>query len=112
MDDVWSRGPCDVKSVHQSLGRGISLNTVQSTMDRLFRKDLLAREKLGHAFVYSAAVSREEYGTALAHEVLRSIIGPNREQLLSAFVDLAERAAGEENLARLEKLLAERRKRR
>ena len=48
LEHVWGRGPCDVKAVHRSLGvrRGITLNTVQSAMERLFKKGLLARDKV------------------------------------------------------------------
>jgi predicted transcriptional regulator len=51
LERLWSAGPEDVKAVHQAVGarRGITLNTVQSTMERLYRKGLLARDKVSHA---------------------------------------------------------------
>jgi predicted transcriptional regulator len=111
MDHVWSRGPSDVKACHRAIGarRGITHNTVQSTMERLFRKGLLERQKVSHAYVYQAALAREEYGARVAELVVSSVVGRAAPAaVLAAFVDLAERA-GEESLARLERLIAERR---
>ena len=58
---LWSSEPLDAKGVHAVVGerRGISPNTVQSTLERLFRKELLAREKVGHAYVYQRRLKRQ-----------------------------------------------------
>jgi predicted transcriptional regulator len=111
MDRVWSHGACDVKACHLAVGgrRKITHNTTQSTLERLFRKGLLRREKVSHAFVYEAALSREEYGARMAEHVLSTVVGSAAPAtVLAAFVDLADRA-GEESLTRLERLIAERR---
>jgi predicted transcriptional regulator len=89
--------------------RRITLNTVQSTMERLYRKGLLRRDKVSHAYVYEAALSREAYGAQLAREVVAAAVGSAAPaSLLAAFVDLAERA-GDDTLARMEQLIAARR---
>jgi predicted transcriptional regulator len=110
MQHVWTEGPLDVKAVHRALGvkRGISLNTVQSTMERLHRKGLLDREKVRHAYVYAARLSREEYGSRAVEDVLSGLMAGDTEPMMSAFVDFAART-GEESLARLERLIHERR---
>jgi predicted transcriptional regulator len=111
MDHLWSSGPQDVKACHQAVGRRrrITLNTVQSTMERLSRKGLLRREKVSHAYVYEPALTREAYGARLAREVVASVVGAEAPAtVLAAFVDLADRA-GEESLARMERLIAAKR---
>ncbi len=111
MDHLWSSGPQDVKACHKAVGRRrrITLNTVQSTMERLSRKGLLRREKVSHAYVYEPALSREAYGAQLARDVVASVVGSEAPaSVLTAFVDLAERA-GDETLARMEALIAARR---
>ncbi|MFL5264280.1 MAG: BlaI/MecI/CopY family transcriptional regulator [Anaeromyxobacteraceae bacterium] len=111
MEHVWRHGAGDVKAVHRAVGvrRRITHNTVQSTMERLFRKGLLAREKVSHAYVYSAALSRVDYGARLVQDIVTTVAGSAAPAtVLSAFVDLAERT-GDDGLARLEKLIAERR---
>lgn len=44
---LWNKKEADAKQVHSVLGvpRGNSLNTIQSTLDRLFKKELLSRSK-------------------------------------------------------------------
>lgn len=111
MEHIWAHGPADVKDVHRAVGarRRITSNTVQSTLERLFRKGLLDREKVSHAYVYRAALSREAYGATLVSSVVNDVLGPDRDAMLSAFVDLTART-GEDALVRLEKMIAERRR--
>lgn len=111
LEHVWAKGPSDVKAVHHTLGarRGITLNTVQSTMERLFRKGLLAREKVSHAYVYSPRHTREELGARVVEEVVARLLKGETAPVLEAFVDLAARTDAA-NLDRLERLIAERRK--
>ena len=59
---LWETPEADAKQVHEALTRrqGGTLNTIQSTLDRLFKKNLLIRQKQGHAYYYHAKVGREE----------------------------------------------------
>jgi predicted transcriptional regulator len=111
MEYVWSHGAADVKDVHRAIGtrRRITSNTVQSTLERLFRKGLMDREKVSHAYVYRAALTREAYGAAVVSSVVADVLGPDREAMLSAFVDVTERTGGDA-LARLEEMIAARRR--
>lgn len=111
LERLWAAGPSDVKAVHRSVGapRHITLNTVQSAMERLFRKGLLAREKVSHAYVYSPRHSREELGARVVQDVVARLLRGEAAPVLEAFVDLAART-DEGNLDRLERLIAQRRK--
>jgi len=110
LEEIWRCGAADAKTVHARVGRAreISLNTVQSTLERLFRKALLQREKISHAYEYSAAVSRQELIGQLVESTVRRVAGAQPDAVLSAFVDLAARA-DEAQLSRLERLIARRR---
>ncbi|MBN4059016.1 BlaI/MecI/CopY family transcriptional regulator [Endomicrobium sp. AH-315-J14] len=107
LEHLWSRGPEHVKSVFAALGvrRGIKLNTVQSTMERLYRKNLLSREKVSHAFVYRAEVTREQLSTRVIGEAVDQLSHGQTNVMLSAFVSLAEKE-GEQALVELEELIA------
>lgn len=111
LDRLWSTGDGDAKSVHARLGkrRGITLNTVQSAMKRLHEKGLLRREKVSHAFVYMPALSREEFQREAVGEVVDSLLHGEADAMVAAFVGVAERA-GDDTLAQLEALIAERRR--
>jgi predicted transcriptional regulator len=110
LEELWAKGACDAKTMHRRIGdrRGIALNTVQSTLERLFLKELLSREKVSHAFVYAPLVRREQLMERLIGEVVETFSAGRPEPMLAAFVDLAARG-DDENLARLERLIAERR---
>ncbi|MEW7988140.1 MAG: BlaI/MecI/CopY family transcriptional regulator [Candidatus Thiodiazotropha sp.] len=110
LEELWACGACDAKTVHRRIGerRGIAPNTVQSTLERLYRKELLTREKVSHAYVYTPSVQREQLMERLIEEVVETFSAGHSEPMLAAFVDLAAKD-DDENLARLERLIAERR---
>lgn len=109
LEEMWRAGPADVKQVFARLGSrlGIVHNTVQSTMERLYRKGYLGREKVSHAYVYEARLTREEVLTQAVGEVLDRLGGARPASALSAFVDLTARE-GEDSLRELERLVAAR----
>jgi len=110
LEHLWGAESGSAKDVHKSIGtqRGISVNTIQSTLERLFRKKLLHREKISHSYVYSPSVQRGELVTQLIDDVVNSLSDGKSDYMLSAFVDLAART-DESNLDRLEALIAEHR---
>lgn len=108
LEHLWLAKSGDAKAVHHSIGvqRGIAQNTVQSTLERLFRKQLLGREKVSHAYVYSPLVQRGELMTQLIDDVVQTLSDGKTDYLLSAFVDYAARADAS-SLDRLEELIAQ-----
>lgn len=58
---MWINMYGDANAVHQRVGviREISLHTVQSTLERLYRKAMLERKKIRYSFVYSPRLSQE-----------------------------------------------------
>ncbi len=108
---LWQHGEAGVADVHASIGsqRGISANTVGSALERLFKKELVARRKVSHAFVYRAAMSSDEFAARRVLEATDDVRLLSKVGLLSAFVDLvAEEDA--ESLDRLEQLIADKRR--
>jgi predicted transcriptional regulator len=110
LEDVWQHEVADAKAVHARVGvrRSITVNTVQSTLERLYRKGLLARVKISHAYAYRATVSRQALLERLVDSTVRRFAADAPEAMLAAFVDLASRE-GDVQLARLEALIAARR---
>lgn len=110
LEQLWKLGSGDVRAVHAALskGRDNHSNTVQSALERLFRKGLLDREKQSHAYIYSPRLNREELAARLIDETLQRMKGSEPLPMLAAFVDLA---AGQDPavLDELEQLLKARR---
>jgi predicted transcriptional regulator len=112
MDVVWDRGETSVKDVSERLSSPIAYTTVMTTMDRLFKKQLLTRRKVGRAFVYRAAATRDELEGAVAAELVQSLFdrpGNGSLPLLSTLVDaVSERDRA--LLDDLERLIQEKRR--
>ncbi|MFZ1137460.1 MAG: BlaI/MecI/CopY family transcriptional regulator [Candidatus Korobacteraceae bacterium] len=90
MEAMWSFGPSFVRDVVGRLDRKLAYTTVMTTLDRLFKKGMLAREMTDRAFMYSPKVSREDWDRQRAGEMMAGFLtGPNesREMLLSCLVD-------------------------
>lgn len=105
MEIVWAKAPVTVHEVRGRLKRKRAYTTVQMTLDRLFRKGLLTREKQSHAFVFCARFDRAGYHRL----VMESVLPEPGEAMLSAFVDLAA-SSDPENLERLEELIEARKR--
>jgi hypothetical protein len=63
MPILWRDGQATVKQVHRELiaWRAIAYTTVMTTMERLEQRGVLTREQRGLAYLYTLALSREEY---------------------------------------------------
>lgn len=111
MDVLWKAGPLAVREVSRRLKArpALAYTTVMTTLDRLYKKGLLAREKAGIAFVYRPAMSRDEYHRRIVAAAVTGLIAQSGAPVLAAFVDAAAQV-DEENLARLERLIEERRR--
>lgn len=94
MEHLWSAGTTDAKALHAAIGarRGITLSTIQSTLERLHRKRLLIRERLGHAFRYAPALGRAEFRARSMREAAGDLRAPDADAVLAAFVELVARA--------------------
>jgi predicted transcriptional regulator len=111
MESAWALREFGIKDIHDALkDRGIAYTTVQTTIERLYRKGLLGRQGRGRSFVYSPAVNREEFLAGIAKRVLDSLFGNFGEPTMASLVDVLD-AQPPENLERLAKLIDERRKR-
>ncbi len=87
----WHHPVADAKTVHGyfSRHRGGTLNTIQSTLDRLYKKGLLSRYKESHAFQYQAAVDRKTFIGSLIQDVLKEYSREHDDGVLAAFVSFS-----------------------
>ncbi len=111
MDLVWTEREITVRDAQSRFGEAVAYTTLMTTLDRLFKKGLLHRRKVGRAFAYSPAVSRDELHQAMAAGLLDNLLAGRRPALpaLSSLVD----AVGEHDrdlLDELERLVQEKRR--
>ena len=111
---LWAEGDLAVRDVQSRLERPAAYTTVMTTLDRLFKKGVLRRQRNGRAFVYSAAVTPQELRAAIAGHVLSGILKSQHAEagpVLSNLVDsVGQQDGGPELLQRLEALVREKRR--
>ena len=93
MKILWSRRSASVLEVTQSLSSALAYTTVMTTLDRLFKKGLLQREKKDRAFIYSASLSSRDVEKQRAAGLVRRLFGESGERpeiLLSCLVDAVD----------------------
>lgn len=109
MEIVWCSDPLTVRDVMKRVKGKPAYTTVMTTLDRLFRKKLLARDKDGAAYVYRPVMSRDDYHRAVVEEAVGGLLEEAAAPVMAAFVDTAAKG-GDDNLRQLEQLIASYRK--
>lgn len=111
LDALWARDADQtVRDLHSAFPR-IAYTTLMTTLDRLFRKGMLERVRVGRAFAYRHRWSRDEFAVVLANQAMGAVLPHGTDTLrpvMSCFVDLV----GQRDpalLDELEALLRERR---
>jgi len=109
MQTLWAHPSSTVREIHGRMegDHKRAYTTIMTTMDRLYGKDLLTREKDGLAWRYRPALTEAELELQLADRLATEILETHGEVGLAAFVDAA--SADPSMLDRLEALIAARR---
>jgi len=112
LEETWRLGEVSVRDVHRVFQERIAYTTLMTTLDRLFKKNLLARRKDGRAFLYSALVSRDEFERGIKEDVVDGLLGQGADgvqPVLACIVDtITER--DRELLDELERLVQEKKR--
>src|SRR5215203_6252063 len=103
LEALWSRGmPACVRDLQPEFP-GVAYTTLMTTLDRLFRKGALNREKSGRAFFYTPKASQQELISELAGSTFATLLpgdAASVRPILSMFVD----TVGERDHALLDEL--------
>jgi predicted transcriptional regulator len=108
---LWSVGQSSVRDVVEKLERKLAYTTVMTTLDRLFKKGLLDRQKSERAFLYLPRLSSQEWERRRAGDLVAGFLAgpqPSRELLLSSLVE----AVGQHDAVLLDELEEKIRKKR
>ena len=112
MEILWAGGESNVREVVDRLDRPLAYTTVMTTLDRLFKKGLLARRKSDRAFFYSPTLNRAEWEQKRAGDFVAGFLSDAelpRDLLISCLVEAVGRH-DEALLDELEKKIQRRRK--
>ena len=90
LEALWSRrAPACVRDLQPEFP-GVAYTTLMTTLDRLFRKGVLMREKSGRAFFYTPKNSQEQLLSELAGSTLATLLpgdAASARPIMSMFVD-------------------------
>jgi predicted transcriptional regulator len=75
LSNLWMRGSATVREVLDSGDIKLAYTTVITTLDRLYKKELLNRAPEGRAFRYSPRYTQEELEKAAVGETIRRLLG-------------------------------------
>jgi predicted transcriptional regulator len=98
MEILWQDGPMNVRDVQGRLARPAAYTTVMTTLDRLFKKGFVHRQREGRAFIYRPSCTRGEIEAAVAKRLVSGLLQQGTgaaRPLLSNLVDaVADEDAG------------------
>jgi predicted transcriptional regulator len=112
LDETWSRREVSVRDIYLKFEERIAYTTLMTTLDRLYKKRLLDRRKDGRAFLYSPALTRDEFEHGIREDVIDGLLGPGAvavQPVLACIVDtVSER--DRELLDELDRLVKEKKR--
>jgi BlaI family transcriptional regulator, penicillinase repressor len=84
LNALWSLKEGNVKDVQQIVARKrpLAYTTIMTVLDRLVRKSLLARRKVGRAFVYVPQMPKDRMRGIAVRELLEGFFDGSEEELI------------------------------
>ena len=85
MNTLWPIGEGTVREIRDRLAprRARAYTTIMTIMDRLARKGVVERRKMGRAYVYRPRLSAEEAQAQAVGQVIEGFFGGSKEALLA-----------------------------
>ena len=102
---LWERERSSVREVHQILHEreGLSFTSVQTMLQIMFDKRLVARELEGRTYVYWSLVTREQAQRTLLEDLLERAFAGSAKALVSRALDV--RPATRDELDEIQELI-------
>ena len=111
-EEAWRLGEVSVRDIYRAFEERVAYTTLMTTLDRLFKKNMLKRRKDGRAFLYLASVSRDDFERGIKEDVIDGLLGQGAdgiEPVLACIVDtVSER--DRELLDELDRLVQEKKR--
>ena len=92
---LWTLGEGNVKAVQGIVAqsRPLAYTTIMTVLDRLVRKGMLARRKVGRSFTYAPQATRDAARRAAVRELLEGYFDGSQEALIVFLQGRAEGSA-------------------
>jgi predicted transcriptional regulator len=110
LESLWQRGSATVREVIEDGDLKLAYTTVMTTLDRLYKKNLLDRVPEGRAFRYSPRHTPEELQRAAAGDLIRQFLGSGSSSLPLSYLVEAVSQHDVELLDELQQLVERKRR--
>lgn len=101
---LWEQGAVSLSEAHEQLPEGVAYTTVQTRLNRLVKKGLATREKVGRQPLrYRAAIQPEEINASQLDALVERVVGGSVLPLVAQLVEKTDFSA--EELRELRKLV-------
>ncbi len=108
---LWTRGPSIVAGVQEELdGEPLAYTTVATMLRKMEDRGLVRHQEEDRRFIYEAAVSEEDVTRSMADDLVDRLFQGSLSEAVSHLLET--RDVSRRELARLEQLIQERKKRR
>jgi predicted transcriptional regulator len=96
MDVVWGQGRTTVSAVHKALRdkKDLAYTTVMTTMSRLTKKNLLNQDTSASTYVYTPALSRDEFDRYVVKGIITGLIDDYGDLVGECFVECLNEGQG------------------
>jgi predicted transcriptional regulator len=108
--EIQEHGERSVGQICKNSGETIAYTTIMTTLDRLYKKGVLDRRKVGRAFFYSAKYSLDEMEHGVAKDVISTLLETSRVEPVLACIVEAVSDQDRTFLDELERLVQEKRR--
>jgi predicted transcriptional regulator len=88
LEALWNCDEATAQAIHGAMpDAGISLSTVQTTLERLHRKRLVSRSRQGRAYRYRAVMDRAELIGGLLGNIAQQLAAGELAPMISGFLN-------------------------
>ena len=107
---LWDREAASVADVYDAVGQsaGLAYTTMATMLRKMEARGLVKHRHEGRRFIYQAAVKPDAVSRSMADDLLERLFEGSLSDMLSHL--LAHREVSRDELAKLERLIAERKK--
>ena len=111
MQVLWDRQEATVADVHGTLGPGADLayTTIATMLRKMEARGLVIHRAEGRSFIYAAAVAEDQVGRGMAEHLFDRLFEGRLADMVNHL--LTTREISPEELTRIERLIADRRRR-
>ncbi|HNP70424.1 MAG TPA: BlaI/MecI/CopY family transcriptional regulator [Kouleothrix sp.] len=106
---IWERKEASARDIFEGLrdqGQRISYGATKTVLDRLVKKQVLARALDGNQYIYQAQLNRDEYTKSAIREIIDGLFAGFGAPVYAQFFDQIQ-SADPEQLNELTKLINE-----